>query len=251
MQTLMYGANMIKINGNVSDCIEMLKRVCDERGWHNMTTAHPCNPFQAEGSKTIAYEIAKQLDWSLPDFIIVPIGGGGILTGIYKGLCDMKTLGMIDKIPRMVGVQEDGCSAVVNAFDIHARPEDVKRVEFPSGIAVAINDAYPLDGETALTAIYDSKGYAVKVSANEIAEAQSLLGSTTGVFAEPASACSIAALVKLTGNGAIASDSTVCCIVTGNGLKDSAFAISHACKPQLVNLDDEELNLAIEACLKN
>lgn len=249
VQTLMYGANMIKINGNVSDCIEMLTKVCRARGWHNMTTAHPCNPFQAEGTKTIAYELARELDWRMPDWVIVPIGGGGILTGIYKGFCDMKALGLIDKMPRMAGVQEDGCSAVVNAFQIHAKPEEVKRVECPSGVAVAINDAYPLDGGTALAAIYDSSGYAEKVNAQEIADAQSLLGSTAGVFAEPASACSIAGLVKLLNKGVIGSEHTVVCIVTGSGLKDTSFAISHANSPQVVNMDDAELSGAIERCL--
>lgn len=251
VQTLMYGANMIKIRGNVNDCIEMLEKVCNDRGWHNMTTAHPCNPFQAEGSKTIAYELAKDLDWKVPDWIIVPIGGGGTLSSIYKGYCDMYKLGIIESLPKMIGVQEAGCAAVVNAFEINAAPNEICRIENPTGVAVAISDAFPLDGELALKAIYDSNGYAEKVSSEEIATGQSLLGQTSGIFAEPASATTIAAAVNLKNKNIIKSNDVVVCIITGSGLKDSAFAISHSCKPEEVDMDDEQLNEAINRCLQN
>ena len=116
-QTLQYGANLIRVQGNVSDCIELLESVCKERGWQDMTTAHSHNPFQAEGTKTIAYELARDMEWDVPDWIIVPIGGGGILSSIYKGYQEMYTLGLIPRMPKMAGVQEAGCAAVAEAFE--------------------------------------------------------------------------------------------------------------------------------------
>lgn len=249
VQTLMYGGQVVKIRGNVSDCIEMLGKVCASRGWHNMTTAHPCNPFQAEGAKTIAYELAKQFDWKLPDWVIVPIGGGGILSGIHKGFRDLLELGMIHRIPHLCGVQEDGCCAVVNAFDAQKSPEEIVRVENPTGVAVAINDAYPLDGETALRAIYETKGAAIKVTAAQIERAQSLLGEKAGLFVEPASACTVAALDVLVARNLIGAKDSVACVVTGSGLKDPAFAIGHASRPLEVDMDDAQLDEAIDRCL--
>ena len=249
VQTLMYGAQVVKIRGNVSDCIEMLGKVCEERGWHNMTTAHPCNPFQAEGAKTIAYELAKQLGWKLPDWLVAPIGGGGILSGIYKGFRDLLALDLIDRIPHLCGVQEDGCCAVVNAFDAGKAPEEIVRVDRPTGVAVAINDAYPLDGVTALRAIYETGGAAVKVTAPQIERAQSLLGEKAGLFVEPASACTAAAVEFLAARGLIGPKDTVACVVTGSGLKDPAFAIGHAAKPLEVDMDGAQLNAAIDRCL--
>ncbi len=249
VQTLMYGAQLIKIRGNVSDCIELLGQVCAARGWHNMTTAHTCNPFQAEGAKTIAYELAKQLDWRMPDWILVPIGGGGILSGIYKGCRDLLALGLIDHIPHLCGVQEDGCCAVVDAFDARKAPEEIVRVEHPTGVAVAINDAYPLDGETALRAIYETDGAAIKVSAPQIERAQSALGACAGLFVEPASACTAAALALLRESGLTGAQDTVVCVATGSGLKDPAFAIGHASPPPEVDAEDAQLSAAIDRCL--
>lgn len=245
-QTLRYGAHAIKIRGNVSDCIDMLNTVCARRNWHNMSTAVPCNPFQAEGSKTIAYELARQLDWMTPDWVIIPIGGGGNLASIYKGYCDLKKLGLIDRVPKMVGVQEESCAAVAQAYAIHAAPDQIKRVENPSGVAVAIQDALPLDGSAALQAIYDSGGIAMSVSASQIADAQSLLGRTTGIFAEPASACTVAALTRLKGDGRILKTEKVVCLVTGNGLKDTGFAIAHSVAPDVVDMDEQALDRVID-----
>ena len=249
VQTVRYGANTIKVRGNVSDCIAMLKKVCEERGWQNMTTAHPCNPFQAEGCKTIAYEMARDLQWRAPDWVIVPIGGGGVLSGIYQGWKDMLELGLVERIPRMVGVQEDGCAPVVEAYRQNARPEEIRRAEKPTGVALAIQDAYPLDGDTALRAIYASDGMAVSVSAREIGEAQGLLGRTAGVFAEPASACTVAALQRLCREGRIGAAEHAVCVITGNGLKDPAFAVAHAGEVPVADMDETSLRKAMEAYL--
>lgn len=248
-QTLQYGAKLIRVQGNVSDCIEMLEAVCKARGWHDMTTAHCHNPFQAEGAKTIAYELAKDMDWDVPDWIIVPIGGGGILSSIYKGYKEMFGLGLIQRMPKMVGVQEAGCAAVAEAFEKGAAPREIRRVQNPTGVAVAIKDAYPLDGETALQAIYDSGGVAARVSSEQIAQAQVALGQACGVFAEPASAATVAALAKLREAQVLQEGDRAVCIITGNGLKDVGFALQQVAQPDAIPMSQAALDAQIDRLL--
>ncbi len=250
-QTLQYGANLIRVQGNVSDCIELLETVCKERGWQDMTTAHSHNPFQGEGTKTIAYELARDMEWDVPDWIIVPIGGGGILSSIYKGYQEMYTLGLIQRMPKMAGVQEAGCAAVAEAFEKGAAPQAIQRVQNPTGVAVAIKDAYPLDGETALQAIYDSGGVAARVTAGQIAQAQGELGRSCGVFAEPASAATVAALFKLREAGVVQKEDRAVCIITGNGLKDAGFALQQILQPPAIPMSQAALNAQIDQLLGN
>ena len=242
-QTLMYGARMISVRGTTTDCIDMVGEACKLHGWHNVTTAIPYNPFQAEATKTIAFELAQEMKWDVPDWILVPIGGGGILSGIYKGYHEMHKMGLIDKMPRMVGVQASGCAAVVKAFKEGKEPEKIEIWGTPpTGIAVAIADPYPLDGTTALSAIYESNGYSEMVSDAEILAGQALLAGGEGVFVEPASATTIAALAKLREKGAIKRNEQVVCIATGTGMKDPKLAAKQVQTPPVVNRDMDQLN---------
>lgn len=127
----------------------------------------------------------------MPDWIIVPIGGGGILSSIYKGYQEMYTLGLIQRMPKMAGVQEAGCAAVAEAFEKGAAPRRSSGSRIPPALPVAIKDAYPLDGETALQAIYDSGGVAARVTAGQIAQARGGWAGPAGVFAEPAAAATV------------------------------------------------------------
>ena len=244
-QTLMYGAKMISVRGTTTDCIEMIAEACDTHGWHNVTTASAYNPYQAEATKAIAFEIAQAMNWSVPDWILVPIGGGGILSGIYKGYRQMQALGLISRLPRIVGVQASGCAAVVEAFKKGKAPDQIKRWDNPSGIAVAIADPYPMDGISALTAIYNSKGYSEMVSDGEILKAQSLLASREGIFAEPASATTVAGLAKLLEAGVIKSGETAVCVVTGTGMKDPQLALEQVQRPPVVDLDMAQLDVVL------
>lgn len=215
-----YGARVIPVRGSVTDCIELIGQVYETYGWHNVTTAAVYNPFQADAEKTISYEMARQLDWKVPDWIAVPVGGGGILSGIYEGFKDLLRLGLTDRLPRMIGVQESGCSPLVQAFRENKAPDEIERVERPQGVAVAIADAFPLDGETALTAVYESGGWAEDAEDEEILEAQAEIGRQEGVFAETASAAACAAVKKMRAAGRIREGESVACVITGNGVKE-------------------------------
>ena len=236
-QTLQYGAHVIKIKGSVNDCVDMITCVREKYPLENVTTAICMNPWQGEGCKTIAYEIAWQLGFEAPDWIICPIGGGGILYGIYTGFRDMFELGLIKSLPRMAGIQAAGCAAISKAFRENRRPDQIETFPAFETLAVAIADPYPLDGKEALGAIYATKGYADSVTDEEIMLAQKDLSSQEGIFAEPASSVTVAALRKLLAQNVISQSESVVCIVTGNGLKDLPSASMLMPKPPVLEPD--------------
>lgn len=246
VQTMLYGGKVIQIDGTVNDCIDMIDSVREKMGFHNVTTASVHNPYQAEAPKTIAYEMGKQLDWEVPDWILVPIGGGGILSAIWKGYNDLYKLGLINKLPKMVGMQADGCAAVVKAFKAGKKSWEIEDWGKPDTIAAAIADPYPLDGKSALEAIYRSHGYSEWVADEEILSAQKALGGTEGIFAEPASSTTIAGLIKLRNVGIIRPGETATCVVTGTGLKDPKLAAKNIAAPPQIKKGIDELMAAIE-----
>lgn len=246
VQTMLYGGKVIQIDGTVNDCIDMIDSVREKMGFHNVTTASVHNPYQAEAPKTIAYEMGKQLDWEVPDWILVPIGGGGILSAIWKGYNDLYRLGLIDKLPRMVGTQADGCAAVVKAFKAGKNSSEIENWGKPETIAAAIADPYPLDGKSALEAIYRSHGYGEWVADEEILSAQKALAGTEGIFAEPASSTTIAGLIKLRKAEIIGPGETAICVATGTGLKDPKLAARNIGTPLQIKKGIPELMAAIE-----
>ena len=237
-----YGAKVITVKGSVTDCIDLIGKVYKKYGWHNVTTASRYNPFQADAEKAIAYEMAKQMDWKVPDWIAVPVGGGGILSGIYRGYKDMLELGLISRLPRMIGTQEEGCNPLVRAFSCRVSPAQIEKVENPQGVAVAIADAFPLDGETALAAIYDSDGWAEDASDEEIMEAQALIGRNEGIFAETASSTTVACVKKMKEQKLIKDGETVACVITGNGMKELSLLASRGIAPVPIDADVKELD---------
>ncbi|MEM3587358.1 MAG: threonine synthase, partial [Candidatus Jordarchaeaceae archaeon] len=172
---------------------------------------------------TIGYEIVDQLNWNVPDAIILPVGNAGNISAIYKGLLEWKKIGLIDKIPRMIGIQAEGSAPIANAYK--KREREVTFVEKPETVATAIRIGKPVNWEKALRAIYGSNGLAETVSDEEILKAQKILARTEGIFVEPASAASIAGLKKLIDSGEIQKDDKVVCVTTGHGLKDPDTAI--------------------------
>lgn len=224
IQIIQYGAIVIKIEGSVNDCIDIIDYVKDEFKLENVSTANSMNPYQGAGCKTISYEIAYQLGFKAPNWIITPIGGGGLLYGIYCGFKEMYNLGIIDKIPRMAGIQADGCAAIAAAFRKNLSPNEIVKSDGYQTLAVSIADPYPLDGKYALKAIYDTNGYSDSVSDTEILRAQKELSEQEGIFGEPASSVTIAALHKLLKQNIINSQETVVCVISGNGLKDLTSA---------------------------
>lgn len=246
VQTMLYGGRVVLVDGTVNDCIDMIQDVHKEYGWHNVTTACVHNPYQAEGPKTISYEMGKQLEWDVPDWILVPMGGGGILSAIWKGYKDMYKLGLIKKLPKMVGMQATGCAAVVKTFKENKKPSEMVSWGKPNTIAAAIADPYPLDGMTALGSIYESKGYSDWVTDEEILNGQKTLAQCEGIFAEPASSTTVAGLIKLRGAGIIGENDTAVCVVTGTGLKDPKLAARNISDPPRVSKDTRSLIEAIK-----
>jgi threonine synthase len=229
-QIAIYGSRLIPIDGNYDQAFSLSIEACEEFGWYCRNTAY--NPFTVEGKKTAALEIWEQLNYSVPDWIVVPTGDGVILAGIEKAFSDLAALNLIKKIPRLALIQAAGCQPLVRAIN-EGRDEVVPEVN-PRSLADSIAVGVPRAGRWALKAIRDSKGTAIAVSDAEILEAMALLGRTTGIFAEPAASASIAGVEKLSASGMIRPDERVVALITGNGLKDVSAAMEAVSLPKPV-----------------
>jgi len=218
-QILSHGAKVIKVKGNYADSYKVALDASRKFNWANLTSTY-LNPFTVEGDKTIAYEIYRQLEISVPDWIVVPLGAGAMLSGIYKGFTELKYFGLIDKLPRMMGVQAEGCSPIIRAYRNH--DTDVVAFENPSTIADAICDplnGYAQDGSRTLNTIYRSSGAGIGVTDEEISKSMLDLAKKEAIFCEPGSATAMAAVEVAINNGTIGNGETVICIITGHGLK--------------------------------
>jgi len=212
-QIIQYGACLYAVDGNYDDAFELSLEIEKKYGWYLRSTG--INPVLSEGKKTVALELAEQLDWELPDQIFVPVGDGCIMGGIYKGFKDLFSLGWIKTIPRLVAVQAQGSNAVINALQQGSiRPVQAQTV------ADSISVNFPRDGEKALAAVKNTDGYGISVNDEEILEAVHTLGKTSGIFAEPAAAATLAALIKARAENLIKSTDSAALIITGTGLKD-------------------------------
>jgi threonine synthase len=194
-------------------------------------------PFRVEGSKTIAYEICEQMDFDPPDYVVVPVSAGGNVRGILKGFEEFYRLGLIDRIPRMVVSQASGCSPITNAFE--EGKETIERVLNPHTIAHAIENPFPPSGNQVLRKLKKNGGTAVKVSDEEILEAQVLMAKE-GIFGQPAAAVPLAAVKKLLASGYLKSTDSVVCIVTGGGLKYTAALAYHSFDVKRIGIEKIE-----------
>jgi threonine synthase len=244
-QAMMYGAFVLAIKGNFDEALELVQESCDR---FHMYLLNSLNPYRLEGQKTIGYEIIDQLNWDVPDAIILPIGNAGNISAIYKGLLEWKGIGLIDKIPRMIGIQAEGSAPIANAYK--RGEKEVTFVEKPETVATAIRIGKPVNWEKALRAIYGSEGMAETVSDEEILEAQKILARTEGIFVEPASASSIAGLKKLIDDGKIERDERVVCVTTGHGLKDPDTAIKSCEEAIQVEADIEQIEKILSKIIR-
>jgi threonine synthase len=215
--TSVYGGRVYAVEGSYDD----VNRLCAE-----LTSEQPSwafvnvnvRTYYAEGSKTLAFEVAEQLGWRAPDHVIVPIGSGSQLTKVAKGFAELWTVGLLDEEPsvRVSGAQADGCSPVATAF---AEGTDAIRPVKPRTIAKSLAIGNPADGFYALDAIRASGGSCASVSDAEVLEGIRLLARTEGIFAETAGGVTIATLAKLAARGDVRKDERVVAMVTGHGLK--------------------------------
>lgn len=214
-QAMFYGAKVVMVDGNFDDALRVTRELAREGVLYLLNSI---NPFRPEGQKTVAFEIVDQLDFEVPDRIILPVGNAGNISAVHKAFTEWKALGWIDRIPKLTGIQAAGSAPIVRAFRNGTR--DFVPEASPETVATAIRIGNPVSGKKALKAIYDTGGCATDVTDEEILAAQKLLGRTEGVGVEPASAASIAGLIKLVNEGVVSKDERVVCICTGNVLKD-------------------------------
>lgn len=225
-QLLVFGAQVFAVQGTYDEAFDLCWEAGNEYGWYSRNTA--VNPYLSEGKKTASLEICEQLQWHAPDKILVSVGDGCIIGGLWKGLQDLWALGWIDHLPQLVGVQAAGSAPLVRAWT--EGTEEIVRIE-PRTIADSISVGVPRDGIKALRAVRNSGGCFVAVCDDEILEAMRILGRQGAVFAEPAGATGFAGLLRLLQDGGIRRDERVVVLVTGNGLKDTDAAIQAGGSP--------------------
>ncbi len=239
-QLMTFGATVISVQGSYEETFELSKQAIEKWGWYNRNAA--INPYLSEGKKTVGLEIMEQLDWKVPDYIAISVGDGCTIAGLWKGLKDLHAIGFIDRLPRLISAQAEGCCPLNRSIETGEPWHPMEENTLADSIAVGV----PRNADKALMAIRESNGLVVNVSDEEIMAAQKLLGRTCGVFGEPAGVTGTAGLKKLCEQGKIAPDATVVAVVTGNGLKDVANAIAACGEPISIPSDMERLLTAFE-----
>lgn len=234
---LAYNAKVFLTNASTGDVLEFVSKVCKEFGLLNCSAASRYNPYVKEGAKTAVFEIYQATNGDLPDWIIIPLGGGGNLAAYYKGLQELNQLGLITRFPRLVGVQGTECAPVVQAFEKNLDARKIPKVKNPRTIAHSILDDWAPDGDVALEAIRQTKGVAISVTDDEIVESMKILSSKEAIFAEPSSAAPLAALKKLLADKTVDPNESVATICTGFGLNQPEATINAYPMPEKLTLD--------------
>ncbi|WP_420842525.1 threonine synthase [Fervidibacillus halotolerans] len=211
-QAVMYGAKIIAIQGNFDQALSIVKEISNHQP---ITLVNSVNPYRLEGQKTAAFEIVDELG-EAPDILAIPVGNAGNISAYWKGFTEYKERKRMKKLPRMFGFQAEGAAPIVKK----------KVIEQPETIATAIRIGNPASWKKATDAIEQSKGRIDSVTDVEILKAQQLLARKEGIFAEPASAASLAGVIKHRKNGLIEKGETVVCVLTGNGLKDPDIVLN-------------------------
>lgn len=227
-QALIHGAKVLAIDGNFDDALNLVREITAN---YPITLVNSVNPFRIEGQKTASFEICDYLNHA-PDFQVMPVGNAGNITAYWKGYKEYKKLGKINRLPRMLGFQAAGAAPIVRGYPI----------EKPETIATAIRIGNPASWKQAEAARDESAGLIDMVKDSEIISAYKLLASQEGIFVEPASAASVAGLLKLVRSGYFKKQTTdnrqlrprIVCILTGHGLKDPDRVIKTVKTPRVV-----------------
>ena len=235
-QLLIFGATVLRVRGSYEDAFQLSQSSCERWGWYNRNSA--INPYLVEGKKTVGLEICEQLDWQVPDWVAVSVGDGCTIAGVWKAFSEMKTLGLIERTPKMLGVQAAGAAPVTTAF---STGKPLKPIE-PHTIADSIAVGVPRNWKKAVLAVQASGGTMINVEDEEILEAMRCTGRLTGIFAEPAAAAAIAGVRRAVEEGIIGCKASVLAVVTGNGLKDIRSAQSAVTKPFDISPDGAGLD---------
>jgi threonine synthase len=228
VQMVLYGARVIPIQGTYDDAFRLSLEYTAKKGGLNRNTAY--HPLTIEGKKTAGLEIYSQNGFKVPDAIIVPVGDGVILGGVYKAFYDLKAAGLIRKLPRLICVQAKTSAAIHHYIQTGQYRAAVRPVTVADSISVSV----PSNAHLARKAVLDSGGVSIIVTDDEILQAQKLLAAKTGIFAEPAASATVAALKKLPASGAFDPKAQIVLLITGHGLKDLDAALKNIRLPAAV-----------------
>jgi len=226
-QAMIQGAVVVEIEGNFDRALHLVREITEE---YPITLVNSLNPMRIEGQKTASFEIVDQLG-GVPDYHFLPVGNAGNITAYWKGYKEYHEKGRSDGLPRMMGWQAEGAAPIVRG----------KRIDDPRTIATAIKIGNPASWKAAEAARDESGGLIDMVSDEEILRAYSLLASKEGLFVEPASAASLAGVVKMHERGLFKGGETIVCTLTGHGLKDPDRAVKYASPPKKVKADKESV----------
>jgi threonine synthase len=235
LQALSYGAEFVAVDGTYDDANRVASVIGDSKGIGIVNIN--MRPYYVEGSKTLAFEVAEQMNWQVPDNLIIPVGSGAMLNAICKGFEELERLGFIDNVAnlKITAAQPHGCAPVVAAFK--RKSNDVIPVERPETIAKSLAIGDPGDGLYVLKRLRQYNGIAEEATDEEIIDGILRLAKTEGIFTEPAGGVSVAVLRKLIEDGEIDNDETVVCYITGNGLKSTEAIIDVLPKLKAVKPD--------------
>ena len=242
-QALSYGANYVAVDGTYDDANRIAAQIGDSKGIGivniNMRSHY------VEGSKTLAYEVAEQLDWNVPDQLIVPVGSGAMLNAICKGFEELQSVSLLNDVSNMhmIAAQPHGCAPIVDAFKSNSN--EVIPVEHPDTVAKSLAIGDPGDGRYVLKRLKQYNGFAEETNNKEILDAIILLAKTEGIFTEPAGGVSISVLQKMVEQGKIDRNDTVVCYVTGNGLKTTESIMQVLQKPVVHKADISEVSAVV------
>ncbi len=226
-QAMMHQATVIQIDGNFDQALSIVKEVS---ALHHIELVNSLNPYRIEGQKTAAMEVCDQLG-DAPTLHVLPVGNAGNITAYWKGYQEYRAANQTTRVPRMMGFQAAGAAPMVLG----------RVVENPQTVATAIRIGNPASWQAALRVIKDSSGAIDSVLDEEILQAYTMVAGTEGVFCEPASAASVAGVIKLSKQGALREGDTVVCTLTGHGLKDADTAINVSVQPKTVQATKEDV----------
>jgi threonine synthase len=232
-QAMLHGADVFEVDGNFDGCLNMVRAMCDE---YPVTLVNSVNPYRIQGQKTAAFELIDQLGGRAPDVQCMPVGNAGNITAYWLGYTEAHADGRAPNRPIMCGFQARGANPIVRG----------EAVPNPETIATAIRIGNPASWKQAEAARDESGGLISDVSDDDILAAYKMIAERDGVFAEPASAASVAGLLQASEQGTLAAGQRVVCTVTGNGLKDPDWAISGAPRPVTIPVDADVAAKALE-----
>lgn len=235
-QLLTFGAEVFAVDGTYDQAFDLCLEATRRYGWYNRNTGF--NPYTREGKKTVSFELFEQCDDALPDLVVVSVGDGNILSGVYKGFEELQALGWIDRMPRLLAVQAEGSAAIVDAFE----GDGVIRPVSGDTVADSISVSLPRDGDAAVQAIRGSGGFGIRVADAAILAAIGEVARGTGVFGEPAGVTTWAGLKEAVRQGHVDPAWNIVMLNTGNGLKDVASAMKVAPEARVIPPDPSRLD---------